>query len=125
MKKIISTPNAPVAAGPYSTATEAGGMIFISGQLPIDPATNQLVANEIGAQTERAIRNIQIVLESVGLSLEHVVKTTLFLRDAADWPLANGMYAKFFMPHPPARSMVVVSSLPRDARIEIEAIAVR
>lgn len=123
MKSAVSTPNAPAAIGPYSQAIKAGNLVFVSGQLPINPATGQLLNGTIEEQTEQSIRNIQAILEAAGTPLESVVKTTLFIRDMNDFPKINETYAKFFKNCPPARATVQVARLPKDAGIEIEAIA--
>ena len=119
MKKQISTAGAPAAIGPYSQAVEAGGMVFISGQLPVDPATGNFVENDIEKLTRRSLDNLKAILAEVGLTMDNVVKTTVFLADM------NSVYATYFEGVAPARSAVEVKRLPKDARIEIEAIAVR
>jgi len=123
MREAVSTEKAPKAIGPYSQAVKANGFIFVSGQLPINPATGQLVAGTIEEQTEQALRNVQAILEEAGASLDSVVKTTLFVRDMSDFPKINEAYAKFFKSNPPARSTVQAARLPKDAGIEIEAVA--
>jgi 2-iminobutanoate/2-iminopropanoate deaminase len=123
MKSAVSTAKAPAAIGPYSQAIKAGNLVFVSGQLPINPATGQLLTGAIEEQTEQVIRNIQAILEAAGASLENVVKTTLFIRDMNDFAKINEAYAKFFKTCPPARATVQVARLPKDAGIEIEAIA--
>lgn len=123
MKSAVSTQKAPAAIGPYSQAIKAGNLIFVSGQLPIKPATGQILNGAIEEQTEQVLRNIQAILEAAGASLENVVKTTLFIRDMNDFPKINETYAKFFKTCPPARATVQVARLPKDAGIEIEAIA--
>lgn len=124
-RMVVSTTNAPAAIGPYSQAIVAGGMVFVSGQLPVDPATGEMEEGEIGAMTRRIFANLQAVLEAAGSSLGHVVKMTVFLADINDFQAMNSVYAEFFPENPPARSTVQVARLPRDARIEIEAIALR
>jgi 2-iminobutanoate/2-iminopropanoate deaminase len=124
MKSAVSTQKAPAAIGPYSQAIKAGNLVFVSGQLPINPATGQLLTGAIEEQTEQVLRNVQAVLEAAGASLENVVKTTLFIRDMNDFPKINETYAKFFKNCPPARATVQVARLPKDAGIEIEAVAV-
>ena len=123
MKEQVQTDNAPKAIGPYSQAIKANGMLFASGQVPINPATGEIIQGSIGEQTERVFENLKAVLEAAGTSLEKVVKTTVFLADLADFAEMNATYAKFFGATPPARSTVEVSRLPRDARVEIDLIA--
>jgi 2-iminobutanoate/2-iminopropanoate deaminase len=125
MKKIIATKNAPAAIGPYSQAIEANGLIFISGQLPIDPATGQLAPADTKLQTEASIKNIEAILKSEGLTLENVLKTTVFMADLGQFAQMNEVYAKFFSANPPARAAVEVKALPKAALVEIEAIAAR
>ncbi|MFQ3534868.1 MAG: RidA family protein [Aggregatilineales bacterium] len=122
--QVVRTENAPAAIGPYSQAIIANGFIFCSGQIALDPATSALIEGDIAAQTERAIQNLRAVLEAAGSSLAHVVKTTVFLRDMADFAAMNAVYERFFSQNPPARSTVGNLDLPRGARFEIEAIAV-
>ena len=124
MKEIITTQNAPKAAGPYSTAVRQNGLVFLSGQIPLDPKTGQLVTGPIQAQTERVIENLKAVLEAAGLSLNDVVKTTVFLKNMGDFAVMNETYGKYFSANPPARSTVEVARLPRDVQVEIEAIAI-
>jgi 2-iminobutanoate/2-iminopropanoate deaminase len=123
MSQVIATEHAPRAIGPYSQAVLANGFVFLSGQLPLDPATNQLVEGDVAVQTARVLENLKTVLEAAGSSLEKVVKTTVFLRDMADFPRMNEVYARFFAVNPPARSTVQVARLPRDVSVEIDAIA--
>ena len=125
MTRTISTKNAPSAIGPYSQAVEAGGLIFISGQLPIDPATGNMAPAEIKAQTEAVIRNLEGILKSEGLGLEHIVKTTVFMADLGQFALMNEVYGNFFAANPPARATVEVKALPKAALVEIEAVAAR
>ena len=125
MKKIISTGNAPAAIGPYSQAVEAGGLIFISGQLPIDPATGNMAPAEIKAQTEAVIKNLEGILASEGLGLGNVLKTTVFMADLGQFAQMNEVYGKFFSANPPARATIEVKALPKAALVEIEAIAAR
>ena len=122
-KRVIETEKAPRPIGPYSQAIQAGGFIFVSGQIPIDPATGDLVAGDIRQQARRVLDNIKQVLESQNLALEQVVKTTIFLKDMQDFSSVNEVYAGYFSEAPPARSTVEVSSLPRGVGIEIEVIA--
>lgn len=121
----ISTPNAPAAIGPYSQAVEINGMLFISGQLPVDPATGEFVEGGIKELTHRSLTNIQNILAQAGLTLSNVVKTTVFLADIADFAEMNEVYASFFQAPYPARSAMAVKTLPKGARVEIECIAVR
>ena len=125
MKQILNTTNAPAAIGPYSQGTCAGNMVFVSGQLPIDPATGALEAGSIGEQTRRSMNNIAAILAEAGCTLADVVKTTIFLRDLNDFAAVNEAYAAFFPENPPARACVQVARLPKDANVEIEAIAVK
>jgi 2-iminobutanoate/2-iminopropanoate deaminase len=124
MKEIIATQNAPKAIGPYSQAVKLNGFVFLSGQIPLDPRSGELVTGSIQVQTERVLENMKAVLQAAGLSFIHVVKTTVFVKDLADFPHMNEVYGKYFGANPPARSTVEVSRLPRDARVEIEAIAI-
>lgn len=124
-KKIIATALAPQAIGPYSQAVDLGDLVFVSGQIPIDAATQQVVLGPIDVQTERVLKNIQGVLASAGLSLENVVRTTVFLTDLANFPKMNEVYTRFFSKDFPARSTVQVSGLPKGVGIEIDAIARR
>lgn len=123
MKEIISTENAPGAIGPYSQAVKTGNMVFCSGQIPIDPKTGEFVSSEISEQTEQVLKNLGAVLEAAGSNLNNVVKTTVFLADMNDFTLMNEVYAKYFSENKPARATVEAARLPRDARIEIECIA--
>lgn len=120
---VISTESAPAAIGPYSQAIAAGGFIFVSGQLPIDPETGQFVAGDVPEMTRQIFRNIETVLGAAGSNLSKIVKTTVFLADLNDFQAMNGAYAEFFPENPPARSTVQVARLPRDARLEIEVVA--
>ena len=122
-RRVIRTERAPAAIGPYSQAIAADGWLFCSGQVALDPATGQLQPGDVGAQTERALQNLQGVLEKAGASLADVVRCTVYLRDMADFAAMNAVYARFFSSDPPARSTVAVAGLPRDARVEIDAIA--
>ena len=125
MKQAISTPNAPAAIGPYSQAIEANGIVFVSGQLPINPATGQFAEGGIGELTRQSLTNIRNLLAEAGLTMDNVVKTSVFLADMADFAGMNAVYAEFFPGTAPARSAVAVKTLPKDARVEIECIAVR
>lgn len=123
MKQIIATERAPQAIGPYSQAIVASGFVFASGQIPIDPETGQFVEGGISEQTEQVLRNVSNLLEAAGTSLARVVKTTVFLADMNDFAAMNETYARFFGENPPARSTVQAARLPRDARVEIEVVA--
>lgn len=123
MSQIISTPNAPAAIGPYSQAVAVNGFLFASGQIPLDPETQQVVAGTVEVQTGRVLNNISAILEAAGSGLAKVVKTTVFLKDMNDFAAMNGVYAKYFAVNPPARSTVEVARLPKDVRVEIEVIA--
>ena len=124
MKKQITTPNAPAAIGPYSAGITAGGFVFVSGQLPVDAKSGALCTGSIADMTRQSLKNVIAVLEAAGSSAAKIVKTTVFLTDLNDFAAMNEAYAAFFEKEPPARSCVQVARLPRDARIEIEAIAV-
>ncbi len=124
MKEIISTKNAPGAIGPYSQAIKANNMVFCSGQIPIDIKTGEFVSEDIAEQTEQVLRNLSAVLEAAGASLENVVKTTVFLADMNDFAQMNEVYGKFFGDNKPARATVEAARLPKDAKVEIECIAV-
>lgn len=124
MKEIISTEKAPKAIGPYSQAVRVNGMVFLSGQIPLDPQTGQIVEGSIQAQTERVLENVKAVLESAGLSFQDVVKTTVFLKNIGEFAQMNEVYGRYFGAEPPARSTVEVARLPRDVQVEIEVIAV-
>ena len=123
MRQPIKTENAPAAIGPYSQAIKANGFVYVSGQIPIDPQTGEFVAGGIAEQTARVLKNLTAVLEAAGSSLEQVVKTTVFLADMKEFSSMNEVYAGFFPSPPPARSTVAAAGLPRDARVEIEAVA--
>jgi len=124
MKEIISTENAPGAIGPYSQAVKTGNMVFLSGQIPIDPQTGEFVSADVAEQTEQVLKNLSAVLEAAGTSLNNVVKTTVFLADMNDFTAMNEVYARYFSENKPARATVQAARLPRDARVEIECIAV-
>lgn len=121
--KVISTESAPGAIGPYSQAIVANGMVFCSGQIPIDPATGEFVSEDVSEQTEQVFKNLAAVLEAAGASLESVVKTTVFLADMNDFAAMNEVYGRYFVTNKPARATVQAARLPRDARVEIECIA--
>jgi 2-iminobutanoate/2-iminopropanoate deaminase len=123
VKQIVQTDNAPKAIGPYSQAVVAGGFVFASGQIPIDPATGEFVSGGIAEQTEQVLRNLAAVLAAAGTNLERVVKTTVFLADMGDFAAMNEVYGRFFVENPPARATVEAARLPRDARVEIEVVA--
>ncbi len=123
MRQAVSTASAPTAIGPYSQAVRAGALLFVSGQVPLDPATGQLVDGDIAAQTHRVFQNIGEILKAGGASFDHVVRTTVFLADMNDFAAMNEAYATYFTSPAPARATVQVSRLPRDARIEIDVIA--
>ena len=122
-KEIIHTDKAPAAVGPYSQAVRIGSLVFTAGQIPIDPATGKLVADDISVQTEQALKNLTAVLKAAGSSLDNVVKCTVFLKDMGEFGAMNEVYGRFFSSNPPARSAVQVAALPLDVRVEIEAIA--
>jgi 2-iminobutanoate/2-iminopropanoate deaminase len=123
MRLTFSTEAAPKAIGPYSQVVVYGGVAYLSGQIPIDPDTNQIVDGDVAAQTERVLENLKAVLQACGASLESVLKTTVFLRDMADFPKMNEVYARYFPLQPPARSTVQAARLPRDVSVEIDCIA--
>lgn len=125
MKKVIFTEKAPAAIGPYSQAIEVNGMVFLSGQIPVNPATGEFVEGGIAEQTARVFENISNVLAEAGLTMDHVVKTTVFLADMSLFAEMNGVYAQYFQGAFPARSAVAVKALPKGALVEIECIAVR
>jgi len=125
-KKIISSDQAPKAIGPYSQAVDLGDLVFLSGQIPLDPASGQVVGvGDIQAQTERVLQNVQGVLQTAGLTMAHVVRTTVYMVDLAEFAKMNEVYAKYFPSEPPARSTVQVVALPRGSRVEIDAVARR
>ena len=123
MKKIIATAEAPSAVGPYSQAVAVGGLLFCAGQIPLDPATGEIIFGDVVAQTERVCQNIAAVLKANGMTFAEVVKTTVFLKDMADFGAMNAVYAKYFTEPFPARSTVAVAGLPRGAQVEIEVVA--
>lgn len=122
-KEILINHNGPKAIGPYSPALKIGNLVFVSGQLPIDPVTGEIVKGEIQAQARKSLENLKAVLESYSIALENVVKTTIFLKDMDNFSLVNKIYGEYFTDQFPTRSCVEVSRLPKDADIEIEAIA--
>lgn len=123
MKEVIQTTNAPQAIGPYSQAIKVNGLVFASGQIPLDPQTQQMIGGDITTQTERVLRNLEGVLIAAGSGLDKVVKTTVFLVDISEFPKMNEVYGRFFKENRPARSTVAVARLPKDARVEIDVIA--
>ena len=124
MREIISTENAPGAIGPYSQAIKTGGMVYCSGQIPIDPVTGEFVSNDIVEQTEQVLKNLAAVLEAAKTNLGNVVKTTVFLADMSDFAAMNEVYGRYFSENKPARATVQAARLPRDAKVEIDCIAV-
>lgn len=124
MRQAVSTEHAPKAIGPYSQAVRAGNMLFVSGQIPIDPATGALIQGDIASQTRRVFDNLTAILKAAGGSLDHVVRTTVFLADMGDFAAMNDVYAGYFSNPAPARSTVQAARLPKDARIEIDVIAI-
>ena len=124
-KRVISTLLAPGAIGPYSQAIAAGGMVFLSGQIPLDPKTGELVAGDIKLETARVLDNLQAVLEAAGLAFSDVVRTTIFLTNLGDFQAVNEEYGTRFSENPPARATVQVAALPRGVRVEIDAIALQ
>ena len=123
--KIITAPDAPAAIGPYSHAVKAGNFVYTSGQIPLDPKTGKLVADDIETQTRQVLANLAAVLTAAGVTPQQVVKSTVFLKDIADFPKMNALYEAAFAPHKPARSTMQVAKLPLDSRVEIEAVAYR
>ncbi len=122
MKKTVSTPEAPAAIGPYAQAIRVGDLLFVSGQIPVDPATGN-IPEGITAQAQQSLSNLQAIVKAAGLTLADVVKTTVFLSDMNEFQAMNAVYASFFATEPPARSTVEVARLPKDVRVEIECIA--
>ncbi|MDJ0808506.1 MAG: RidA family protein [Desulfobacterales bacterium] len=122
-RQIISTTEAPSAIGPYSQAVQVGGMLFVSGQIPIDPVSGELVQGGVEAETRQVLNNLKAILEAAGSSLEKVVKATLFIADMNQFGTINAIYAEYFQTDPPARACVEVARLPKDVQIEIEAVA--
>lgn len=124
-KHVIQTSSAPAAVGPYSQAIVSGGLVFTAGQIPLDPATGELTGTTVAEQTERVLANLRAVLEAAGSGMDQVVKTTVFLTDLATFQEMNAVYATYFPDRPPARSTIQISALPKGARVEIEAVAVK
>ncbi len=123
MRSVVATKDAPQAIGPYSQAIKANGFIFTSGQVAIDPATQDVIAGDIGAQTDRVLRNLSEILEAAGSGLGKVVRATVFLKNMGDFSAMNAVYGKYFSSVPPARSTVEVARLPKDVLVEIDVIA--
>jgi 2-iminobutanoate/2-iminopropanoate deaminase len=123
MKSVVNTDKAPAAIGPYSQAIKAGNFLFISGQIPVNPATGEVVAGDVAAQTKQVLENIKAILESENLKLGNVVKTSVFLADMNDFQTVNQVYGEYFSQDAPARGCVQVARLPKDVSVEIEAIA--
>jgi len=123
MREVISTEHAPKAIGPYSQAIRAEGLLFTSGQVAIDPATQQVINGDVAAQTERVLKNLAAILEASGSSLEKVVRCTVFLKNMGDFAAMNDVYGRYFKQSPPARSTVEVARIPKDVLVEIDAIA--
>jgi len=123
MKTIISTERAPKAIGPYSQAVVSNGWAFLSGQIPLDPVTNQIITGDIAAQTERVLENLKSVLEAAGSSLDRAVKTTVYLKDMGEFAKMNEVYGRYFASNAPARATVEAARLPRDVSVEIDCIA--
>ena len=123
MREPLSTPNAPAAIGPYSQAIRAGDFLFVSGQIPLDPATGTLIQGDIAEQTHRVLRNLAAILEAAGASFQHVVKTTVYLADMSEFAAMNEIYGTYFPAPAPARATVQAARLPRDVRVEIDLIA--
>ena len=123
MREVISTPSAPTAIGPYSQAIRANGLIFVSGQVAIDPATQQVIEGDVAAQTERVMKNLSAILAAAGSKLDQVLRSTVFLKNMSDFAAMNAVYGKHFGAAPPARSTVEVSRLPKDVLVEIDVIA--
>ena len=123
MREVIATQDAPQAIGPYSQAIRANGFVFVSGQVAIDPATQQVIEGDISAQTDRVLRNLAGILQAAGTGLDKVVRATVFLKSMGDFAAMNAVYGKYFTASPPARSTVEVSRLPKDVAVEIDVIA--
>ena len=123
MREVIATKDGPQAIGPYSQAIKANGFVFVSGQVPIDPATQQLISGDIAAQTERVMKNLSGILKAAGSGLEKVVRATVFLKSMNDFVAMNEVYGRYFASQPPARSTVEVARLPKDVSVEIDVIA--
>jgi 2-iminobutanoate/2-iminopropanoate deaminase len=124
VRQALSSPEAPKAIGPYSPAIRAGNLLFISGQIPLDPATGALITGDIAAQTDQVMRNLAALLKAGGAGFEHVVRTTVFLADLSEFAAMNEVYGRYVVDPPPSRATVQVARLPRDVKVEIDAIAV-
>ncbi len=123
MKELIKTDKAPAAIGPYSQAAKVGNLLFVSGQLPLDPATMEFAGDDIASQTEQSLKNLVAIVEAAGSSIEKIAKVNIFLADIKEFAAMNEVYAKFFTSNPPARAAVEVANLPKYAKVEIEAVA--
>ncbi len=123
MKQVISTPNGPQAIGPYSQAIKANGFVFVSGQVAIDPATQQIIEGDVATQTHRVMKNLAAILEAAGSGLDKVVKSGVFLKNMSDFAAMNAVYGEYFRSEPPARATVEVARLPKDVLVEIDVIA--
>ena len=123
MREVIATNDGPKAIGPYSQAIKANGLVFLSGQIALDPATQQLISGDVAAQTERVLQNLAGILKAAGSSLQQVVKTTVFLKNMSDFAAMNEVYGRYFTEAPPARSTVEVARLPKDVLVEIDVVA--
>jgi 2-iminobutanoate/2-iminopropanoate deaminase len=123
LREVISTKDAPQAIGPYSQAIKANGFVFVSGQIAVDPATQQVIAGDVGVQTDRVLRNLSEILEAAASGLGKVVRSTVFLKNMSDFAAMNAVYGKYFSTSPPARSTVEVARLPKDVLVEIDVIA--
>ena len=124
MRQVVTAPDAPKAMGAYSPAIKAGNLLFVSGQIPVDPSTGNLVAGDISAQADRVMQNLAALLRAAGVGFDHVVRTTVFLADMNDFAAMNEVYSRYIVDPPPARATVQVARLPRDVKIEVDAIAV-
>jgi 2-iminobutanoate/2-iminopropanoate deaminase len=124
MRQVVSAPDAPKAMGAYSPAIKAGNLLFISGQIPLDPSTGNLIQGDIAAQAEQVMRNLTALLRAAGVGFDHVVRTTVYLADMNDFAAMNEVYSRYIVDPPPARATVQVARLPRDVKIEVDAIAV-
>jgi len=123
--KVISTKNAPAAIGPYSQAIEAANTLYVSGQIPLDPVTMNFVSDDVKEQTEQCLKNLKAIIEDAGFKLENVVKCGIFLKDMNDFAVVNEVYGQYFDAHKPARFCIAAAGLPKDAKVEIDAIAVK